>query len=170
MLKLPIALLLCTVLLYKVTLTYGQSTVNTVEISSESVHCLTSEQRIDTLKWLRENISSILNEQHVEISTIVPECGDDLWYRVAYLNMTDPSQRCPSEWREYNTSGVRACGRPVSDNATGSCPSTFHGRFVGESLASKLEVPMVLIPHGQDSLWMVYLSVMEHLSTTSGAT
>ena len=33
--------------------------------------------------------------------------------------MSDPSQQCPSAWREYNTSGVRACGRP--NNSPGSC-------------------------------------------------
>ena len=52
------------------------------------------------------------------------ECGDGLWYRVAYLNMTDPSQQCPSTWRLYNNSGVRACGRPVTSGA--SCPATFY--------------------------------------------
>ena len=36
--------------------------------------------------------------------------------------MSDPSQQCPSAWREYNTSGVRACGRPV--NSQGNCHST----------------------------------------------
>ena len=40
-------------------------------------------------------------------------CGPGLWYRVAYLNMTDPSQKCPPAWREYNESGKRACGRPI---------------------------------------------------------
>ena len=39
--------------------------------------------------------------------------------------MTDPSQQCPPAWREYNTSGVRACGRSASDDET--CPSTIHG-------------------------------------------
>ena len=28
--------------------------------------------------------------------------------------MTDPSQQCPSAWREYGMNGVRVCGRPVS--------------------------------------------------------
>ena len=36
--------------------------------------------------------------------------------------MTDPSQQCPSAWREYNTSGVRACGR--QPNSKGSCSAT----------------------------------------------
>ena len=32
------------------------------------------------------------------------------WSRVAYLNMTDPTQQCPPEWNE-TTGAVRACGR-----------------------------------------------------------
>ena len=41
------------------------------------------------------------------------------WMRVAYLNMTDSSEKCPDEFRLYNENGVRACGRPVSSG--GSC-------------------------------------------------
>ena len=50
-----------------------------------------------------------------------PDCGPGLWYRVAYLNISDSSQQCPSAWREYNDSGVRACGRPENSSETGSC-------------------------------------------------
>ena len=41
------------------------------------------------------------------------------WMRVAYLNMTDSSEKCPDEFRLYSENGVRACGRPVSSG--GSC-------------------------------------------------
>ena len=39
-------------------------------------------------------------------------CGPGLWYQVAHLNMSDPSQQCPSVWKEYTQNGIRACGRP----------------------------------------------------------
>ena len=41
------------------------------------------------------------------------------WMRVAYLNMTDSSEKCPDEFRLYSENGTRACGRPVS--SVGSC-------------------------------------------------
>ena len=41
---------------------------------------------------------------------------------MAYINMSNSSQQCPLAWREYNSNGVRACGRPVS--TSGSCPGT----------------------------------------------
>ena len=39
-------------------------------------------------------------------------CGSgDGWTRVAYLNMSDPQQQCPSTLKLYQANGVRACGR-----------------------------------------------------------
>ena len=77
----------------------------------------------EILQQIRSNINDILNEFDIQV---VPECGYGLWYRVAYLNMTDPSQQCPGAWREYNTSGVRACSyrRPVSGSE--NCSATFY--------------------------------------------
>ena len=40
-------------------------------------------------------------------------CGGDGWTRVAYLNMLDREQTCPSNWNFY-TSPVRGCGRSSS--------------------------------------------------------
>ena len=44
------------------------------------------------------------------------------WTRVAYLNMTDSSEKCPDEFRLYSENGVRACGRPFTSE--GSCVGT----------------------------------------------
>ena len=46
-------------------------------------------------------------------------CGSTGWTRIAYLDMSDTSQQCPNEFRQYN--GVRACGRKTSSGA--SCDS-----------------------------------------------
>ena len=43
------------------------------------------------------------------------------WTRLAYLDMTDATQNCPSGFRLYQSGGVRACGRPITNN--GSCAS-----------------------------------------------
>ena len=46
-------------------------------------------------------------------------CGGSTgWRRVAYLNMSDPSQQCPSVWQEITTPH-RVCGRRSS--TSGSC-------------------------------------------------
>ena len=44
-------------------------------------------------------------------------CGGSGWRRVAYLNMSDPSQQCPSVWQEITTPH-RVCGRRSS---SGDC-------------------------------------------------
>jgi hypothetical protein len=49
--------------------------------------------------------------------------------RVAYLNMKDPLQTCPSAWRENTTNGVRVYGRPPSShNMCHGTPYTTRGR------------------------------------------
>uniref|UniRef100_A0A1X7T815 Fibrinogen C-terminal domain-containing protein n=1 Tax=Amphimedon queenslandica TaxID=400682 RepID=A0A1X7T815_AMPQE len=42
------------------------------------------------------------------------------WARLAYLDMTDATQNCPSGFRLYQSEGVRACGRT---NSSGGCVS-----------------------------------------------
>ena len=43
------------------------------------------------------------------------------WIRLAYLDMTDATENCPSGFRLYQSEGVRACGRATS--SVGSCVS-----------------------------------------------
>ena len=82
--------------------------------------CPEVEEHKNILQQVRSNINKNLRQSLGIVE--LPECGGGLWYQVAYLNMTDPSQQCPSAWREYT--GVRACGRPVS--SVGSCPTTLY--------------------------------------------
>ena len=49
-------------------------------------------------------------------------CGsDEGWTRLAYLDMSDTSEECPTGFRLYASNGVKACGRPYS--SVGSCQS-----------------------------------------------
>ena len=57
-------------------------------------------------------------------------CGSSGWTRMAYLNMSDPTEECPSGFRLYSQNGVRACGRPVTSG--GSCLSV---RFPSYSIS-----------------------------------
>ena len=52
-----------------------------------------------------------------------PSCGSGMWKKVAYFDMTDPSQQCPRGFRGYD-SPVRCCGRPVSSRE--SSPSVYY--------------------------------------------
>ena len=80
------------------------------------------------------------------------QCGDGMWYRIAYLNMSDSSQQCPPAWGNYDASGVRACGRPFTFEE--SCSSTVYttgrqyskvcGRVIGYQVVS----PDAFLPDG----------------------
>ncbi len=58
-----------------------------------------------------------INEEHKRVRESILgyynrpcSCGGPGWTRVAYLNMSDTNQQCPSNWR-LTTSPVRGCGR-----------------------------------------------------------
>ena len=101
--------------------------------------CPSDEERENARLTIINNAMSFLNNY-----AFVPECGDGLWYRVAYLNMTDPTQQCPSAWRLYDTSGARACGRnftrgqscPATSYQTGHQYSKVCGRLIGYQFGS----------------------------------
>ncbi len=50
-------------------------------------------------------------------------CGGPGWTRLAYLDMSDTNQQCPSNWR-LTTSPVRGCGR--SSNGYHTCDSMIY--------------------------------------------
>ncbi len=57
---------------------------------------------------------SILNSYNTAPAS---PCGGPGWTRVAYLDMSDTNQQCPSNWR-LTTSPVRGCGRSNSGGST----------------------------------------------------
>ena len=102
--------------------------------------CPRLEQRADAIQKIRDSVKAF---PYVSNNVIESECGVGLWHRLANLNMTDPSEQCPSAWREYNTSGIRASGRSVTSSK--SCPATNYstshpyskvcGRVIGYQVA-----------------------------------
>ena len=95
------------------------------------------------LERVRKNISDGIQNNIITPLQYPFNCGPGQWHRVAYLNMSDPSQLCPFPWREYSASGLRACGRQYS----ASCSSLSYssnglqygkvcGRVIGYQLGS----------------------------------
>ena len=80
--------------------------------------CYSEEEREMIIRNITAYVQSMIL-QNLPLIEFGLNCGPGRWYQVAHLNMSDPSQQCPSTWREYNTSGVRACGRPAT--SSGSC-------------------------------------------------
>ena len=86
----------------------------------EAIRNLTADierQSMDTI----HNLTAVV-ENLVQRIIKYQVCGSSGWTRVAYLNMTNPSEQCPSGFRLYNQSGIRACGRPAT--GYGGCQSS----------------------------------------------
>ena len=81
-------------------------------------------------------------------------CGGG-WMRVAYLNMSDPTEECPPGFRLYNQNGIRACGRPVS-SPSGYCQSVkfpsysiSYSQVCGRVIGYQYATPDAIEPHPQ---------------------
>ena len=134
--------------------------------------CSSHERRDAIFQHITASFHSILSDSFLDI------CGPGEWYRVARLNMSDPLQQCPSAWREYNTSGVRACGTQTPGTDIHTCLATSYpvvstAECVEELLAIRLEVQTPLAikqlhNHLTPTMSMESVSLMEHLVTTFG--
>ena len=104
--------------------------------SEEQREIARSEIKNATRILLRESVVPLLQaSQHL--------CGGLGWRRVVYLNMSDPTQQCPSVWQEITTPH-RVCGRrstsPSCEGLTYSTGSEQYdqvcGRIIGYQLGS----------------------------------
>ena len=66
---------------------------------------------------IREDIREILRDVIIPTLDIATPCGGPGWTLAASLNMTDPTQNCPSAWDERTESGKRVCFRQPSSSA-----------------------------------------------------
>ena len=100
---------------------FAQSSVGPQVIpGTESGTCPSQEDRAASRRNLESATSSILQQRFGNNNAVSARCGPGQWYRVAYLNMSDPVQQCPSSLRLYSANGTRACGR-LSSVGTFSC-------------------------------------------------
>ena len=102
---------------------FAQSSVGPQVIpGTESGTCPSQEDRAASRRNLESATLSILQQRFGNDNAMSARCGPGQWYRVAYLNMSDPTQQCPQSLRLYSANGIRACGRPRSVG-TFSCSS-----------------------------------------------
>ena len=79
--------------------------------------CLSEEQRETARIWVKNAAKRLLQQSVVSLPQTFSCGGSTSWRRVAYLNMSDPSEHCPSVWLEITTPH-RVCGR---NSTTSSC-------------------------------------------------
>ena len=156
-------------LLVGVHLTSAQTSLELKHIPAAIIHgdgrntCPSEQQRGSARQELKESVTRTLGLQPPH------GCGAGEWTRVAYLNMKDPLQTCPSAWRENTTNGVRVCGRPPSSNDM--CHSAFYpaggrtySRVCGRVIGYQIGHPDAF--HSSDSINSAYV---EGVSITHGS-
>ena len=137
----PSILLSLLLMVLQPALSYYNLSLMTIEIIEGTIGSCPSQEKSDAaIQNITSSIQNIL-DSYLEITS---NCGPGRWYGVTSLNMSDPSQQCPSAWRELNDGIVRACGIPASINA--GCPATFYttnrqysrvcGRVIGYQIGS----------------------------------
>ena len=76
---------------------------------------------VENLDPIRNAVDTSLNETIIPAIAARPQCpcgGDGSWRKIAHLDMSDPNQQCPPNWRLI-TAPVRACG-PMSGSSCSS--------------------------------------------------
>ena len=76
--------------------------------------CPSQEDTNDALDRIGTDVRTLLRD------AFDTPCGASGWVRVAFLNMSNPSENCPSAWELYTTP-QRACGQgggPGCDGVT----------------------------------------------------
>ena len=97
--------------------------VNISAIESQSNSALKGCPPAEEIQAARDSLRAVV---HDILQCAIPMCGDGLWHRVAFLNMSDPTQQCPSAWREYNSNRTRTCARPTNNWCSGVTYSVNH--------------------------------------------
>ena len=83
-------------------------------LEGDSQSCASIEEREMARTQFCEDIGELLRD--VVIPSLIP-CGGPGWTLAASLDMTDPTQNCPSAWDERTESGKRVCFRQPSSSA-----------------------------------------------------
>ena len=83
--------------------------------------------RLSGYYWIRSSGGTAV-QVYCDMDRMCGCSGTGGWTRVAYLNMTDPSQQCPSAWtlKTHSSEPRRLCGR---DSSVASCKSVMYNTF-----------------------------------------
>ena len=93
---------------------------------TKPIVCPSQRDRDAAQQNLHSAASSVIQQIVNKHNDVIARCGPGQWYRVAYLNMSDPTQQsCPPSLRLYSANGIRACGRPSSAGAYSCSALTF---------------------------------------------
>ena len=109
----------------------------------EQREIMRNEVKNTTRRLLQESVVPLLQVNMTQFSTEHP-CGGSGWRRVAYLNMSNASQQCPSVWREITTPH-RVCGRRSTgascEGLTYTTGGEQYGQVCGRIIGYEISTP-----------------------------
>ena len=140
-----------------------------VRTTLENGICPSDESRRITRSGLQAEIQSYLQLRDFALTNNCPCGGIGEWHRIAHLNMSDPNQQCPPNWRLISTP-VRACGGLRNgigcDSAVFPSNGVSYSRVCGRVIAYQRGTPSAFEPSFSGrSLEGVYI---EGISITHG--
>ena len=103
-------------------------------LTSANGVCPLQEQREEIQRQVSANLDTLIQD---EVLTSFKLCGGSGWVHVAYLNMSNPSQDCPSAWRLF-IAPQRGRGKqngPQCDGATYSSSGMEYSQVCGRIFA-----------------------------------
>ena len=131
--------------------------------------CLSEEQKETARIWIKNAAKRLLQQSVVSLPQTFSCGGSTGWRRVAYLDMSDPSEHCPSVWQEITTPH-RVCGRRSTGG--GSCEglnystgSAQYNQVCGRIIGYQIGVPGAFT--GSDK--SVNTSYVDGVSVTHGS-
>ena len=138
--------------------------------------CLSEEQKETARIWIKNAAKRLLQQSVVSLPQTFSCGGSTGWRRVAYLDMSDPSEHCPSVWQEITTPH-RVCGR--RSTGVGSCEGLTYstgsaqynqvcGRIIGYTRLEFQGLLLVLISQSTLLMLMELVSHMALPANTSG--
>ena len=118
-----------------------------------SQQCVSQQAAATVLENFKKKLSEVIKSYISAYENKTCKCSDQdsSWTRVAYLNMTDSAQTCPSAWATINTPVVRACSRRQSSG--GSCNSVFYStnRLLYTQVCGRINGYQFLTPNAFNS-------------------
>ena len=152
---------------------YAQVTYPTTVIAVEGGGCPVSTDLQAALSQIKTNVRDILSN-YTANRTYCGGTGG--WNRIAFLDMTDPVEQCPSTWSEVSTTEVfaRACGGVVLGDQT--CDSsTFsntdaieYSQVCGRMVGYQLSAPDAFRPYHDGSVTTIDGPYLDGISLTHG--
>ena len=152
----------------------AQVTYPATVIASNGRVCPVDEDLRAARSQIRGDVRDILSD---DAASGTYSCGGSSgWNRIAFLDMSDPTEQCPSAWREVTTSTVaaRSCGGvTIGDQTCDS--STFpnidgveYSQVCGRMVGYQLSAPDAFRPYHEGSVTTIEGPYLDGVSLTHG--